>query len=189
MRRLSNLSMAVRLALFSAGFAGVAGVAEARPIRGPVARAERRVWRAQMALERELTRPVGRARVIEVPAYPVLPGAVPAVGPQVIVPPAVPAPAAQAVVPAPVPTQAAVRPPVPPTAATPPLAPTGVARTAFEAPLPEPVATPTPAALPAPAADGTVSVLVRPEAAPTGAPPAQERSGEPLLFPGAAPQP
>lgn len=186
MSRLSNLSVAVRVAVFSAAFLGWGSVAEAWPIRGPVARAERRVWRAQMALERELTRPVGRVRVIEVPAYPVVPGAVPVAGAQVIVPPAVPTPAAQAVVPTPAPAQAAVRPPVPPTAATPPQAPNGVARTAFEAPLPEPVATPQPAAPPDPAADGTVSVLVRPEAQPAGAPPAQERAGEPLLFPGAA---
>lgn len=177
MSSLSSRLVVVRVALVVAAFAAGAGVAEARPVRGPVARAERRVFRAQMALERELARPLGRVRVIEVPVYPVAPGGVPGALAEGILPPAAPAPAAQAAVTAP--AQAAVRPPVPPTAGG---AQAGVARTAFEAPLPEPVAAPQPE--PEPAADGTVSVLVRPDSQPAGSPPA--RAAEPLLFPGAA---
>jgi hypothetical protein len=181
MSNLSSRPVVVRVALVVVAFVAAASVAHARPVRGPVARAERRVFRAQMALERELARPPGRVRVIEVPVYPVLPGAVPGAVAEGILPPVAPAPAAQAAVPAPAPRQAAVRPPVPPAAGG---AQAGVARTAFEAPLPEPVAAPQPKAAPEPAADGTVSVLVRPDSQPAGSPPAGP--AEPLLFPGAA---
>jgi hypothetical protein len=181
MSNLSSRLVVVRVALVVAAFAARAGVAEAWPVRGPVARAERRVFRAQMALERELARPLGRVRVIEVPVYPVLPGGVPGAAAVGVLPPVASASAAESVVPAPAPAQAAVRPPVPPAAGA---AQAGVARTAFEAPLPEPVAAPQPKAAPEPAADGTVSVLVRPESQPAGSPPA--RAAEPLLFPGAA---
>lgn len=180
MRSLSSRSAVARVALVAAACVAGAGVAEARPVRGPVARAERRVFRAQMALERELARPLGRVRVIEVPVYPVLPGGMPGAVAEGVLPPVAASPAAQPVVPAPAPGQAAVRPPVPPAAGGAPAAQAGVARTAFEAPLPEPVAAPQPE----PAADGTVSVLVRPEAQPAGSPPA--RAAEPLLFPGAS---
>jgi hypothetical protein len=141
------------------------GIAEARPVRGPVARAERRVWRAQMALERELTRPLGRGRVIEAPADPRAPGGMAGSATEAVVPSAAAAPRARTI--APTPAAAA------PTGA-------GVARTAFEGPLPEPIAVPESAAAAEPAADGTVSVLVRPaESQPA-------RAAEPLLFPGAS---
>lgn len=187
------------------------GVAEAWPARGPVARAERRVFRAQMALERELARPLGRVRVIEVPVYPMYPGGPPAAAallppgaapppgalspPDAVLPPAVsatprmtPAPA-HVLAPAPE-TLPAVDPLPEPRAvpaASAPRMERGVAPAGFEAPLPQrPGATPQPVPPTEPAADGTVSVLVRPDAAPAGKTPAQERPTEPLEFPGAS---
>jgi len=157
MHKVLNRAAALHLLAWAAATVVGSGVAEARPIRGPVGRAERRVFRAQMALERELARPQGRARVIEVPA-------------QAVERPAIPA--------------QPTRPPEPRAAAAASQAEQGVVRTAFEAPVPRPAAAdaPQPVTPPEPAADGTVSVLVRPEAEPR----AQERAAEPLLFPGAA---
>lgn len=170
MIELSNRLGVVRVAGFAVAVVVCAGVAEAWPIRGPVARAERRVIRAQVALERELARPLGRVRVVEVPAPP-----------------------AQALTPTPAPAQATARPLAPPAAAAAaaPAPQPGVARTAFEAPLPTQAAdAPRPASPTEPASDGTVSVLVRPETkAPNQQPaqqPAQQRPAEPLLFPGSA---
>lgn len=147
-----------------------AGVAEAWPVRGPVARAERRVFRAQLALERELNRPLVRGRVIEVPTHAGLPGGVPGGGAGVPAPAQVTAAAAQVAAPLPVPAPGTARRPDQQAAAASATPQPGVARTAFETP--------------APAADGTVSVLIRPEAPPAASSPAQERAAEPLLFPG-----
>lgn len=182
MTGLSNRLAAVRLAGIVTVCVLGAGVAEARPVRGPLARAERRVIRAQAAFDRELARPLGRVRLIEVPVYPVSPGAVPAVGAAAIPSPAVPA-AAQAAAAAPA---RVARPPEPRAAAASPKTEPGVARAGFEAQLPEPVSSPREAAATEPAADGTVSVLVRPDAPPAGSPPVQERAAEPLLFPGSS---
>jgi len=162
MRNVSNRAAAVYLVAWMAATVVGPGVADARPIRGPVARAERRMFRAQMALERELARPLGRAGVIEVPAQAVERAATPAQ------PTRPPEPRAAAA------------------AAAAPQAESGVARAAFEAPVPRPATAdaPRPAAPSEPAADGTVSVLVRPEAQPAAQPKAQEPAAEPLLFPG-----
>lgn len=169
MRRISKWLVGVPVAFAAAACVAGSGIAEARPVRGPVARAERRVWRAQIALERELTRPVGRGRVIELTAEPPAPAGMRGAGTEAVVPFATPAPLARTIAPTPSPTPAAVAP-----------RRAGVARTAFEGPLPEPIAVPGSAAAAEPAADGTVSVLVRPaESKPAGA-------AEPLLFPGAS---
>lgn len=181
-------SSLVRVAVVAVACVAPGGIAEAWPVRGPVARAERRVFRAQMALERELARPLGRVRVIEVPVYPVQPGGIPGAGPEVILPAEAVSSPGQPPAPAPLATRAADRPiggiPAPrvaPGAA----ASTGVAPAAFEtaAPARSP-AGPSPASAANPAADGTVSVLVRPEAAAAGSQPAQEPAAEPLLLPG-----
>jgi len=181
MKRNSTRAGVVHLVGVSAAVLCCAGVAEAWPVRGPVARAERRVIRAQMALERDLGRAIGRGRVIEVPVYPVERGMVPVAGGEV------PPPAPAAAVPA------AAAPPQPgvrrldeaaAAAATRPAGEPQVARAAFETRLPQ---RPAPSAERAP--DGTVSVLVRPDAEPADSQVPQERAVEPLLFPGAASQP
>lgn len=158
MIKLSSGRAGVSLAVFATALVAGVGTAEARPIRGPMARAERRVWRAQAAVERELARPAGRGRVIEVPPRPARSGGVADAGAAVVS--ETPRPVAP--------------PPAAPASAAPPPTRASVARTSLEAPLPEPVAAP-PAE---PAADGTVSVLVRP----AGSPPVQ--APEPLRFPG-----
>ena len=171
----------VRVVGVSAAIFCCSGVAEAWPVRGPVARAERRVIRAQMALERDLGRAIGRGRVIEVPVYPVERGMVPFADGEV--PPPAPATAvpAAAAVPQPVvrPLAAGAA-----AAATPPAGEPQVARATFETRSPQ-----RPAPSTEQAADGTVSVLVHPEAETRGSEAPQERSVEPLLFPGASSQP
>lgn len=110
--------------------------AEARPLRVPLLRAERRVIRAEAALEREAARAANRPRGVER-------------------------------------TAAAETAPAPPAKPLPPTGPTPANPVT-------PAAAVTPAAVEAPgepAADGTVSVLVRPESAAKSAP-------EPLRFPG-----
>jgi hypothetical protein len=156
----------VRVAVVAAACVAAGGIAEARPARGPVARAERRVFRAQMALERELARPVGRVQVIQVPVFPAQPGGIPNSIPNSI-PGAIPG---------------AIPGGIPAAAAAP--AATGVAPAAFEAAAPpRSPAGPSPASAATPAADGTVSVLVHSEASAAGAQPAQEPAPEPLLLP------
>lgn len=142
---------------------GAAGPAEARPVRGPVMRAERRVARAQAVLERELARPTDRSRVAERTAGPGRAAATPTPAAQ----PDAPAKAAAA--------SAAPAKPLPAPARG------GVAKATFESPAPTPAAVGDAApATGEPAADGTFSVLVRPEGD-AGAKPAQ--AGEPLRFP------
>lgn len=140
-----NGSGLVRPIAVWAGFVGVMefmaiglapAPAEARPLRGPLLRAERRVIRAEAALEREAARAANRPRGVERTAAAETAAAPPAKP----LPPAGPTPAN----------------PVTPAAAVMPAA--------VEAPG-------------EPAADGTVSVLVRPESAAKSPP-------EPLRFPG-----
>lgn len=192
MPRLAARAGVVRLVGVSAAVLCCGTVAQARPMRGPVARAERRVIRAQMALERELGRPLGFVRVNEVPAQPlgqavnqpINQAAPPVAGG------AIPRPAQPGAVPAVAPMAERPQPAVRPldagaAAAIPPGGQPAVARAAFEAGLPRRSA---PAA--EQAADGTVSVLVRPDREPPAAAQVpQERAEEPLLFPGASSQP
>lgn len=150
-------------------------VAEARPFRGPLGRAERRLARAQATLERELARPQGRARAEVQPAEA---GRVPAAATPAPAPTQVKSP--PALVPPPTP-QAAARAPEPRPAvnpASPQAKQPELARTAFESPVP--------ASVSEPAADGTVSVLVRPGAEAPAAKAAQPPAGDPLLFPESA---
>lgn len=146
--------------LAAAMVVGASGAADARPVRGPLMRAERRVARAQAVLERELARPQDRPRAAE----------------------RIAAQARDAASPTP-----AAKPDAPAKAAAAPAAPAkplplpargGVAQATFEAPAA--TLAPTPAAAREPAADGTYSVLVRPEGD-AGAKPAQ--AGQPLRFP------
>lgn len=135
---------AVGLAAWAMAMQPVA--AQARPLRGPLLRAERRLARAQAALDREAA-PASNVAKVPKPAEP--PKA------------AASSPRAAA------PSQAAS---------------SGVTRTGYEAPV-RPVPTPAfAAASPAaePAADGTVSVLVRPET------PKADQPVEPLRFPDAS---
>lgn len=135
-----------------ASLAMLSVTAEARPLRGPLLRAERRLARAEAALEREAASLPRNPKPAEPP---------------------------KAATPRP---QAAARKPQPaaprPQAASQP----EVARTGYEAPV-RPVPTPvagTSSAAAEPAADGTVSVLVRPEATKADQP------AEPLRFPDAS---
>ena len=154
--------------LAAAMVVGASGAADARPVRGPLMRAERRVARAQAVLERELARPQDRPRAAE----------------------RIAAQARDAASPTP-----AAKPDAPAKAAAAPAAPAnplalpargGVAQATFEAPAATLAPTPAAASDAAnaaalePAADGTISVLVRPEGE-AGAKPAQ--AGEPLRFP------
>ncbi len=128
-----------------ASLAMLSVTAEARPLRGPLLRAERRLARAEAALEREAASLPRNPKPAE--------------------PPKAATPKPQAAAPKP---QAASRP--------------EVARTGYEAPV-RPVPTPvagTSSAAAEPAADGTVSVLVRPEATKADQP------AEPLRFPDAS---
>ncbi|MEI6241095.1 MAG: hypothetical protein WCR51_11940 [Planctomycetia bacterium] len=141
---------AIGLAL--ACVSGFSSVVDARPPRGPIMRAERRVARAQAALDRELVKPPARPRVLErmAEAGRDTAGSAQATNPR-----------------------------------------GDVARTAYEAQVPTPAAPAAgdaaPPAAREPAADGTYSVLVRPEGAPaTPATAAPAQAGEPLRFPDAS---
>ena len=155
---------------------GFAGSAEARPVRGPVLRAERRLARAQALLERERTQVPSRPRMADLRRDPATgdtaaaekPGA-----PTAAPPAATTTPGTQAAAPA--------KPPV----TTAP----GVARAAYEAPVPTPAdkGGAAPASRGEPAADGTYSVLVQPEGATAKAPSdAGTQAGSPLRFPDAS---
>ena len=153
--------MFLRRGISAAGLAaamvvGASGAADARPVRGPLMRAERRVARAQAVLERELARPQDRPRAAE----------------------RIAAQARDAASPTP-----AAKPDAPAKAAAAPAAPAkqldlpargGVAQATFESLAPTPAAASDAAggAVREPAADGTYSVLVRPEGD-AGAKPAQ----------------
>ena len=162
----------IRTTVFLALAAGALApdAAEAWPFRSPVVRAERRVARAQAAmdrLDRELDRSSARLRVAEQRYEPgrarAIPPAAPfGAAPVVVEPPAVVRPAAPGVAGEPRPTPAAG----------------GVARATYET-LPRPAPSPTPAAAPQPAEDGTVSVLAQPNAERPAQPSA------PLRFPDA----
>lgn len=139
--------------------ASASGSAEARPLRGPVMRAERRVARAEAALERELGRPPERPRTAALAAE-ARRAQTATRNPASPAPPR--APQARSAAPAPTPA---------------PQSRDEVARAAFESP-----------AQPGrradePAEDGTYSVLVRPDAASEKAD--GPRQGEPLRFPDA----
>ena len=166
------------LCLAAGGLAVWAGGADARPLRGPLLRAERRVVRAQAALDRELARPPVRGRVVERGLEPG-PAATTAAAPGAASP-ARPATSAATALP---PTAARAAEPRPASAPRPE---PEVARAGYESPVP-PAAAGEPRSAPArPAADGTVSVLVRPGSVPATPPAAQERSVEPLRFPEAS---
>jgi len=155
------------IGLAMATVVGMAGAVEARPVRGPVVRAERRIARALAALDRERAQASARGQAV---------------------PPAQPAAAAQAAAPAKPasPTLAAAE--AKPTAPTAADGARDVARTAYEAPAPKPAGSIAgSAASREPAADGTVSVLVQPGAdAPTPAANSAAQPGEPLRFPDAS---
>jgi hypothetical protein len=159
------------------------GLAEARPVRGPVMRVERRVARVQAMLERERERAQApaRPRVADARRDAATAGTAavdrprPASGTPTAAPPA----AAAA-------SGAHVAAPAKPPAASAP----GVARAGYEAPVPTPAseaASRAPSVPGEPAADGTFSVLVQPQgAAPTSLPSAGGQAGEPLRFPDAS---
>lgn len=159
---------------------GVAGSVEARPVRGPVLRVERRLARVQALLERERTQVPARPRMADVRRDPATGDAAaaekprsPAGAPTAAPPAATTTPAAQAAAPA--------KPPV----TTAP----GVARAAYEAPVPTPAdeGGAAPASRGEPAADGTYSVLVQPEgAAAKAASDGGTQAGSPLRFPDAS---
>jgi hypothetical protein len=167
------------IGLAMASVVGMSGAVEARPVRGPVVRAERRIARALAALDRERAQASARAQ---------------AAGPAQAASQAKPTQPTQAAGP----TQAAaLAKPASPTQAAAeakPAAPTAaagagdVARTAYEAPVPKQAAAIAgSAASREPAADGTVSVLVQPgAAAPTPAASSAAQPGEPLRFPDAS---
>jgi hypothetical protein len=167
------------IGLAMASVVGMSGAVEARPVRGPVVRAERRIARALAALDRERAQASARAQ---------------AAGPAQAASQAKPTQPTQAAGP----TQAAaLAKPASPTQAAAeakPAAPTAaagagdVARTAYEAPVPKQAAAIAgSAANREPAADGTVSVLVQPgAAAPTPAASSTAQPGEPLRFPDAS---
>jgi hypothetical protein len=161
------------IGLAMASVVGMSGAVEARPVRGPVVRAERRIARALAALDRERAQASARAQ---------------AAGPAQAASQAKPTQPTQA---------AALAKPASPTQAAAeakPAAPTAaagagdVARTAYEAPVPKKAAAIAgSAANREPAADGTVSVLVQPgAAAPTPAASSTAQPGEPLRFPDAS---
>jgi hypothetical protein len=161
------------IGLAMASVVGMSGAVEARPVRGPVVRAERRIARALAALDRERAQASARAQALA-PAQPVAPAPAAA--------PAKPAATAQAAAQA---KPAAEAKPTAPTAAD---GARDVARTAYEAPVPKQAgAIAGSAASREPAADGTVSVLVQPGAdAPTPAASSAAQPGEPLRFPDAS---
>ena len=161
------------IGLAMASVVGMSGAVEARPVRGPVVRAERRIARALAALDRERAQASARAQALA-PAQPVAPAPAAA--------PAKPAATAQAAAQA---KPAAEAKPTAPTAAD---GARDVARTAYEAPVPKQAgAIAGSAASREPAADGTVSVLVQPGAdAPTPAANSAAQPGEPLRFPDAS---
>jgi len=155
------------IGLAMASVVGMSGAVEARPVRGPVVRAERRIARALAALDRERAQASARAQ---------------ALAPAPAAAPAKPAATAQAAAQA---KPAAEAKPTVPTAAD---GARDVARTAYEAPVPKQAgAIAGSAASREPAADGTVSVLVQPGAdAPTPAANSAAQPGEPLRFPDAS---
>ena len=167
------------IGLAMATVVGMTGVAEARPVRGPVVRAERRIARALAALDRERAQASARGQA--------LPPAQPAAAAQAAAPakPAAPAQAAAQAKPASPTLAAAEAKPAAPMAAT---GARDVARTAYEAPVPKQAGSIAgSAASREPAADGTVSVLVQPGAdAPTPAASSAAQPGEPLRFPDAS---
>ena len=164
---------------------GFAGSVEARPVRGPVLRAERRLARVQALLEREQTQVPARPRMADMRRDPATGDAAaaetprsPAGVPTAAPPGATTTPGTQATAPA--------KPPV----TTAP----GVARAAYEAPVPTPADEngAAPASRGEPAADGTYSVLVQPqeaaaqEAAAKSSSDAGPQAGSPLRFPDAS---
>jgi chemosensory pili system protein ChpA (sensor histidine kinase/response regulator) len=155
------------IGLAMASVVGVSGAVEARPVRGPVVRAERRIARALAALDRERAQASARAQAAGQAK------------------PAAPAQAAAQAKPASPTLAAAEAKPAAPTAAD---GARDVARTAYEAPVPKQAAAIAgSAASREPAADGTVSVLVQPRVdAPTPAASSAAQPGEPLRFPDAS---
>jgi hypothetical protein len=145
------------------GAAGSAGSAHARPLRGPVMRAERRVARVEALIERELGRPSARQRPQAAAPAKAAPAAA-ATAPTAATATAGSGSPASATSPALAPSGAPAKPLAAPAAG-------GVAKAAFDAPTP--------------AADGTFSVLVRPEgdAAPPASAGQPAQAGEPLRFP------
>jgi len=159
---------------------GFAGPVEARPVRGPVLRAERRLARAQALLERERTQVPARPRMADLRRDPATGDTAAAEKPRVPTGTPTAAPPAATTTPG---TQAAA--PAKPSVTAAP----GVARAAYEAPVPTPAdeGAAAPASRGEPAADGTYSVLVQPQGAAAKAPSdAGTQSGSPLRFPDAS---
>ena len=156
---------------------GLPGQVEARPVRGPVLRAERRLARAQALLERERTQVPARPRPADARRDQATGDTAAAEKPRV--PTAAAEPAATTA-----PGTRAAAPAKPAATAAP-----GVARAAYEAPVPTPAdeGGAAPASRGEPAADGTYSVLVpAPAAAAKASSDAGTQAGSPLRFPDAS---